>query len=77
MPGVRLNPMLRTMWKLYRIVLRVSGGRLGSLMGSMKLLLLETTGRESGQPRSVGRSYLEQDGRSFVVGSYAGEDRGR
>jgi deazaflavin-dependent oxidoreductase (nitroreductase family) len=44
-------------------------------MGSMKVLLLETTGRKSGQPRSVGLSHLEQDGRYFVVASYAGEDR--
>jgi deazaflavin-dependent oxidoreductase (nitroreductase family) len=75
MPAVRLNPMLRVMWKLHRFVLRVSGGRVGSRMGSMKVLLLETTGNKSGQPRSVGLSHLEQDGRYFVVASYAGEDR--
>jgi len=38
-------------------------------------LLLETTGNKSGQPRTVGLSHLEQDGRFFVVASYAGEDR--
>lgn len=75
MPAVRLAPMLRVMWKLHRFVLRVSGGRVGSRMGSMRVLLLETTGHTSGLPRTVGLSYLEQDGRYFVVGSYAGEDR--
>ena len=75
MPAVRLAPMLRVMWKLHRFVLRVSGGRVGSRMGSMKVLLLETTGHTSGLPRTVGLSYLEQNGRYFVVGSYAGEDR--
>lgn len=75
MPAVRLAPMLRVMWKLHRFVLRVSGGRVGSRMGSMKVLLLETTGHTSGLPRTVGLSHLEQNGRYFVVGSYAGEDR--
>jgi F420H(2)-dependent quinone reductase len=75
MPAVRLNPMLRVMWKLHRCILRVSGGRIGSRMGSMEVLLLETTGHKSGQPRTVGLSHLEMDGRYVVMASYAGEDR--
>ena len=75
MPAVRLNPMLRVMWKFHRFVLRASGGRIGSRMGSMKVLLLGTTGHKSGEPRTVGLSYLEDGGRYFVVASYAGEDR--
>jgi deazaflavin-dependent oxidoreductase (nitroreductase family) len=75
MPAVRLNPMLRVMWKLHRFVLRASGGRVGSRMGSMKVLLLETTGHTSGLPRTVGLSHLEDGGRYFVMASYAGEDR--
>ncbi|HEX6579838.1 MAG TPA: nitroreductase/quinone reductase family protein [Actinomycetota bacterium] len=75
MPAVRLNPMLRVMWKLHRFALRVSGGRVGSRMGSMMVLLLETTGHRSGRPRTVGLSHLEMDGRYFVMASYAGEDR--
>ena len=43
---LRLNPMLRVMWKLHRFILRVSGGRIGSRMGSMEVLLLETTGHK-------------------------------
>jgi deazaflavin-dependent oxidoreductase (nitroreductase family) len=75
MPAVRLNPMLRVMWKLHRFVLRVSGGRVGSRMGSMKVLLLETTGHKTGHSRTVGLSHLGLDGRYFVMASYAGEDR--
>lgn len=75
MPAVRLNPMLRVMWKFHRLVLRASGGRIGSRMGAMKVLLLETTGHKSGQPRTVGLSHLESAGRYFVIASYAGEDR--
>lgn len=63
------------MWKIHRFLLRATRGRLGSRLGNLKVLLLETTGNKSGQPRSVGLSHLEQDGRYFVVASYAGEDR--
>lgn len=41
----------------------------------MRVLLLETTGRTSGRPRSVGLSHVADDGRFYVVASYAGEDR--
>jgi deazaflavin-dependent oxidoreductase (nitroreductase family) len=74
MPAVRLTPQLRAMWKIHRFLLRTSRGRLGSRLGNLQVLLLETTGNKSGQPRSVGLSHLEQDGRYFVVASYAGED---
>ena len=77
MPAVRLNPMLRVMWKLHRFVLRVSGGHVGSRIGSMRVLLLETTGHVSGRPRTVGLSHLEEDGRYFVIASYAGGYRER
>jgi len=63
------------MWKVHRFVLRATRGRLGSRLGNLKVLLLQTTGNKSGRPRSVGLSHLEQKGRYFVVGSYAGEDR--
>jgi len=75
MAAVRLTPLLRAMWKVHRVVLRASGGRIGARLGGMKVLLLETTGHKSGQPRSVGLSHLEEGGRYFVVASYAGEDR--
>jgi deazaflavin-dependent oxidoreductase (nitroreductase family) len=75
MPAVRLNPRLRAMWKIHRFVLRATRGRVGSRIGNLKVLLLETTGNKSGQLRSVGLSHLERNGRYFVVASYAGEDR--
>ena len=75
MPAVRLTPALRVMWKVHRFLPRATGGRLASRLGDLKVLLLETTGNKSGQPRSVGLSHIEQYGRYFVVASYAGEDR--
>lgn len=75
MPAVRLNTPLRLAWKLHRLVLRVTRGRFASRMGAFRVLLLETTGHKSGQLRTVGLSHLEDDGRYYVVASYAGEDR--
>jgi deazaflavin-dependent oxidoreductase (nitroreductase family) len=75
MPAVRLSPRLRVMWKVHRFLLRASRGRFASRLGDLHVLLLETTGNKSGQPRSVGLSFLEQGGRYFVIASYAGEDR--
>jgi F420H(2)-dependent quinone reductase len=75
MAAVRLNPALRFAWKVHRFLLRASSGRFGSRMGPFRVFLLETTGHRSGQPRTVGLSHLEHDGRYYVVASYAGEDR--
>jgi hypothetical protein len=61
------------MWKVHRFLLRASRGRFASRLGNLKVLLLETTGNKSGQPRSVGLSYLDHDGRYFVVASHASE----
>ena len=44
-------------------------------MGPMRVLLLETTGRKSGEPRRASLSHLEDAGRYYVAGSFAGEDR--
>ena len=43
-------------------------------MGPMRVLLLETTGRKSGEPRRVGLSHVEDTARFYVAGSFAGED---
>jgi deazaflavin-dependent oxidoreductase (nitroreductase family) len=75
MPAVRNTAALRAFWRLHRWVLRVTGGRVGTSVGPMKVLLLETTGRNSGEPRRVGLSHVEDAGRFYVVGSFAGEDR--
>ena len=63
------------MWKIHRFLLRATRGRVGSRLGGMDVLLLETTGNKSGQPRSVGLFHLDRNGRYYVVASYAGEDR--
>ncbi|MFM7962378.1 MAG: nitroreductase family deazaflavin-dependent oxidoreductase, partial [Actinomycetota bacterium] len=44
---------LKAMNSVHRIILGISGGRMGWDVGNMPVLELTTTGRKSGMPRSV------------------------
>lgn len=67
--------VLKTMNCVHRTLLAVSGGRLGWTAGSMPVLELTTTGRKSGQKRSVMLTSPVRDGASLViVASKGGED---
>ena len=66
----------RVMNAIHHIVLRVSGGRVGWTVGDMPVLELTTTGRKSGQPRSVMLTAPLQEGEVLVVvASRGGDDR--
>lgn len=59
---------IRTFWDLHRRIVRATGGRKGlwaSRPGKWGALRLTTTGRRSGEPRSVILGYYE-DGRNLV-----------
>jgi deazaflavin-dependent oxidoreductase (nitroreductase family) len=59
---------------LHRIVLAVSGGRLGWTAMDMPVLELTTTGRKSGQPHSVMLTSPLQEGSALVVVASGGGD---
>jgi deazaflavin-dependent oxidoreductase (nitroreductase family) len=68
--------MLKTMNTVHRSVLKLSGGRLGWQAGSMPVLELTTTGRKSGQARSVMLTSPHQEGSTIViVASRGGDDQ--
>ena len=78
-PGtVRVMPSdfaLKTMNAVHRTILKVSGDRMGWTAGKMPVLELTTTGRKSGQSRTVMLTSPVQDGDTFViVASKGGED---
>jgi F420H(2)-dependent quinone reductase len=60
---------------LHRVLYSASGGRIGSRIWGLEIVLLTTTGRRSGRARTVPLCSL-RDGESFVViASYGGLDR--
>jgi F420H(2)-dependent quinone reductase len=65
---------LRLTGKLNVPLYRLSGGRIGGRVADAPVLLLTTTGRKSGQSRTVPVVYLD-DGRISVIGSNAGHGR--
>lgn len=69
------DAMLKTMNALHRVVLKVSFGKVGWNAGSMPVVELTTTGRKSGQPRTVLLTSPVQEGDAvIVVASKGGED---
>jgi deazaflavin-dependent oxidoreductase (nitroreductase family) len=67
---------LKTMNAVHRAALKISGGRLGWNASRMPVLELTTTGRKSGQPRSVMLTSPVQEGSTVVVvASRGGDDR--
>ena len=60
---------------VHRLILSLSGGRLGWQAGNMPVLELTTTGRKSGKPRSVMLTSPIQEGESIlIVASRGGDD---
>jgi len=66
----------KAMNAIHRILLKVSGGRVGWTAQDMPVLELTTTGRKSGRPRSVMLTSPLQEGPVLVVvASRGGDDR--
>lgn len=63
---------LRLVGKLNAPVYRLSRGRVGGKVGRAPVLLLTTTGRKSGQPRTAPVLYLADDERFVVINTNAG-----
>jgi deazaflavin-dependent oxidoreductase (nitroreductase family) len=67
--------LLKVMNSAHRVLLKVTFGKVGWKMGPMPVLELTTTGRKSGQPRSVMLTSPIQEGDDLViVASKGGED---
>ncbi len=63
---------LKSMNAVHHTVLRLTGGRFGWTAGNMPVLELTTTGRKSGQPRSVLLTSPWQDGETMAIIASAG-----
>jgi deazaflavin-dependent oxidoreductase (nitroreductase family) len=65
---------LKTMNALHKVVQRVTFGKVGWTAGSMPVVELTTTGRKSGQPRTVLLTSPVQQGDTYVVVASRGGD---
>jgi len=69
------GPTLRRLGKLNVPVYRLTRGRVLGRVGRAPVLLLTTTGRRSGQPRTTPVVFLADGERMVVIGSNAGNER--
>jgi deazaflavin-dependent oxidoreductase (nitroreductase family) len=67
--------MLRALGKLNVPIYRLTRGRVLGKVGRAPVLLLTTTGRRSGQPRTAPVVFLAEGERLIVIGSNAGNER--
>jgi deazaflavin-dependent oxidoreductase (nitroreductase family) len=67
--------MLRTLGKFNVPVYRLTRGRVLGRVGRAPVLLLTTTGRRSGEPRTAPVVFLADGERMVVIGSNAGNER--
>ena len=65
----------RTTGRLHAWLYRTTGGRIGHRAGSLRNLLLTTTGRKSGAPRTVPLTYMAEGERFVLVASNGGANR--
>jgi deazaflavin-dependent oxidoreductase (nitroreductase family) len=65
----------RGVGRVHAWVYRATGGRIGHGAGRLTNLLLTTTGRRSGEPRTVPLTYLADGGSYVLVASNGGADR--
>lgn len=69
------DSVLRRFGKLNVPIYRATRGRVGGRVGGAPVLLLTTTGRKSGEPRTAPVLYLADGDRLIVIGSNAGNAR--
>ncbi len=58
-----------------KLLLRLSHGRIGSRLGTQTILLLHTTGRKSGQDRTIPIAYFDYENQYLIVASNWGKER--
>ena len=58
----------------HQFIYELSGGRIGEQLGRVRMLLLHTTGRKTGRPRTAALLYHRDRNDYVVVGSKGGSD---
>ena len=66
--------LIKWFMRVHEFVLHLTNGRLGNRLGTQTILLLETIGRRSGQPREIPIAYFFHEGKYLIVESNWGRD---
>ena len=74
-PAQAKDTLAKVITRVHNEIYRRSGGRFAGKVGKAHFLLLTTTGRTSGQPRTTPLNYLAVGDQYVVVASYGGDDR--
>ena len=67
--------LIKWFMRINAFFLRLTNGRIGSKLGKQTILLLETTGRKSGEPRQIPIAYFFDEGKYLIVESNWGKDK--
>ena len=71
-PARKTDRATRFFTNAHTFFYRLSGGRMGGHMGKAPVLLLTTTGRKTGKPRTTPLLYLKDGDNLILVASYGG-----
>ena len=69
------NFLIKLFMDFNSFLLRLSRGRIGSTLGTQTILLLETVGRKTGQPREIPIAYFFHENKYLIVESNWGKDK--
>ncbi len=64
--------VFKVVLSIYIFLYRLTSGAIGGQMAGLKVLLLTTTGRKTGQPRTTPLGYFKQEGNFVVIASNGG-----
>jgi len=68
------NIFIKWFMNINAFLIRLSRGRIGTQLGTQTILILNTIGRKSGQPRSIPIAYFFHEGKYLTVESNWGKD---
>jgi deazaflavin-dependent oxidoreductase (nitroreductase family) len=68
------NIFIKWFMAINTLIIRATRGRIGTQLGTQTILVLNTIGRKSGQPRSVPIAYFFHEEKYLVVESNWGKD---
>ncbi len=69
------NFLIKLFTDFNAFLIRISRGWIGSRLGTQTILLLETTGRKTGQPREIPIAYFFHEGKYLIVASNWGKEK--